>query len=1455
MAEELHNPQATDVKGRIVSIHDVHLQGDGLFYIPAMVHGVQTNFLFDTGATYTLIDKSVYDQMNHPPALRPCNGKLYGVNGSYLRIHGAYDAEVNMAGTGQMIIHDCVVADLYRGGCIFGLREMVNNGIILDLERHVMKLNGQLVALHYCDSDGDYPVTVVAKEDSIIPAGISSIVNAVCSDIPIEHLRSGSKMFSPTNDYSLSESVVFAPHILVKGEQLNIGIPICNVTNKEMAIKKGTLMGLASLVETEDLNPETGHVNVILSEQGVKPELPEHLQPLLKNISAECDDYTKEEITKLLIDYEDVFVGPKYPIGQTHLVEHTIDTGDHQPIKLPPRRQSSKSQDQSDEAIKDQLSKGVIRPSDSSWAFREVLVRKKDGTTRFCIDYRLLNAITKKDAYPLPRLDDSLDAMGGAVWFCTLDLASGYWQVPLAEKDKGKTAFATRSGLYEYNVMPFGLTNAPATFERLMDRTLRGLTWRQCLVYLDDVIVFGKDIDETIGNLKDVFKRFRKANLRLKPKKCALFQTEVPFLGHIVSRDGVRTDPVKVETIVNWPHPESVKEIQGFLGLCGYYRRFVRGFSTIAAALVALTRKDSIDEDTGKVNWTEEVEESFISLKKAIVDSVALKYVQRQPPECSLEQREGLFILDTDASNFGIGGAVHQIQDGIEVPLSFGSKTLSKTQRGYCTTYRELLAVVHFAKHFKHYLYGQKVIIRTDHSSLRWLMTFNEAEGMVLRWNSQLKFLDVLAIEYREGKKHINADSLSRRPSRNCPRHDCPHCRMYWQNPSTPKVEKTIEVAVPEPDAAMVNVVTRRKNYDQPQEIETDASESCYDTEEERDPEPIGDAWDCINVPPETGPFKTAQKSSPNTQKISPRTSERLAKKQESGTRYCSYCRKNNCEHTEKLLVQVPKRSRKLSYRLPEENVPEEVAERVEQNVQEFDRPAGRHADEPQENPDAAAMPRSAEENSQQSEVDTPVTDEDSPGSATEADKEDAEVEQPTQLDNIDQWWQGYTPEQLAKLQDEDPDLRVLREQLSTLDERPTRDEAMQYSSNYKALLGHWSSYQFHDDVLYRHNTNRKGDVKYVQLVVPAAIRKELFFMLHNHVTAGHLGYSRCHAKLRDRFWWPSCKKDLYIWLEECESCGRVKMPSHKHQAPLTQVQAGAPWERIAMDLVGPFKLTPRKMEKVLVVSCYFTKYVEAIPIENGEARTVAMALCPVFARLGLPKTIHTDRGGCFSGAILTELCKILQIGKTLTTAYRPQSDGLVERCNRTLQDMLTHYCEGRDDWDITIHWVMAAYRSTVHESTKYTPNMLMFNRETRMPIDMQYPAPDGGTQEYQCITEYVEWLREKVRDAHEVVRENLQLAAIRQKRNYDHKTVHKQFVPGEWVYVKDHVKLRRKLTFNWKPAHLVLQRMPSQVNYRVQLDEGTPPEIKHVDDLKAAPGCQRTPWASSGVSLPSSRC
>ena len=492
----------------------------------------------------------------------------------------------------------------------------------------------------------------------------------------------------------------------------------------------------------------SGRVDSVKSTNRSGENIPSHLLNLYQDTITSLDEAQTQQLESLLIRYSDVFAKSTEDLGCTDIAQHEINTGSAKPVRSPPRRVPIAFRGEESVEIGRMLKNGIIQESTSPWAAPIVLVRKKDGAVRFSVDYRKLNSLTHRDAYPLPRIDECLDCLEGSSWYSTLDLQSGYFQLKVKEEDRPKTAFVTRDGLFEFLVMPFGLCNAPSTFERAMELILHGLQWSHLLVYLDDVIVIGKTFNEHLGRLEEVFKRFSTNGLKIKPSKCHLCKDQVAFLGHVMSKDGVSTDPQKVGKVSSWPQPQTVTEVRGFLGLCGYYRKFVKDFATLAAPLFKLMEKDSF-------RWSSSCQESFDTLKSALVNAPVTAY----PSSAEGDN----FILDTDASDVGIGAVLTQVQNGTEKVISYASRSLSKAERRYCTTRKELLAIVFFTEYFRHYLLGRSFEVRTNHSALRWIFTFKNPEGQMACWLEMLMRFD-FKVTHRPGKLHGNADALSRRP-------------------------------------------------------------------------------------------------------------------------------------------------------------------------------------------------------------------------------------------------------------------------------------------------------------------------------------------------------------------------------------------------------------------------------------------------------------------------------------------------------------------------------------------------------------------------------------------------------------------------------------------------------------------------------------------------------------------
>ncbi|KAA3460519.1 DNA/RNA polymerases superfamily protein [Gossypium australe] len=412
------------------------------------------------------------------------------------------------------------------------------------------------------------------------------------------------------------------------------------------------------------------------------------------------------------------------------------------PVSIAPYRMAPKELVELKAQIQELLDRGFIRPSVSPWGAPVLFVKKKDGTMRMCIDYRQLNKLTIKNKYPLPRIDDLFDQLKGAAVFSKIDLRSGYHQLKVKEADIHKTAFRTRYGHYEFLVMPFGLTNAPAAFMDMMNRVFQQYLDQFVVVFIDDILVYSRTEEEHDAHLRVVLQILREKQLYAKFSKCEFWLREVTFLGHVVSAEGIRVDPRKIEAVLDWKPPRSVAEIRSFLGLAGYYRRFVEGFSLIAAPMTKLLRKEV------PFVWTEKQQESFDKLKKILTEAPVL--IQ---PEAGKE-----FTVYCDASHTGLGCVL--MQEGKVV--AYASLQLRPHEVNYPTHDLELAAVVFALKIWRHYLYGERSIVYTDHKSLKYLLTQKDLNLRQRRWVELLKDYDC-SIEYHAGKANVVADALSRK--------------------------------------------------------------------------------------------------------------------------------------------------------------------------------------------------------------------------------------------------------------------------------------------------------------------------------------------------------------------------------------------------------------------------------------------------------------------------------------------------------------------------------------------------------------------------------------------------------------------------------------------------------------------------------------------------------------------
>lgn len=750
--------------------------------------GVAVPCLVDTGSMVTTITESFFQKHFLHLRKRECNWLgLKAANGLDIPYTGYIEMDVvvlgqHIPGRGILVVRDPEELTLKR-------RKTVTPGILgmnivgecynVLFEQHGSQLfqsppvksaaPAALRALKECEkikavinAPRPFKVKVQGKSAVCLGAGALSMIPVTCPQ-----LESAEFLLEPLSfeDGHLPEGLLVSPTLVAAKKGL-LYAPVVNVGCMEVWLPPRCVIGtvqpvmITSAATTPiavDPGGEDDCVYISTQEAITCSSVPDLVLPDFGELTEEQASQAKALFTK----YSDIFSRGDGDLGCTSLITHEIPLLDEAPVRQPYRRIPPSQYETVKAHIQQLLDSQVIRESSSPYSSPIVLVTKKDGSLRLCVDYRQLNAKTRRDAYPLPRIDESLDALSGAKWFSTLDLASGYNQVPVAEGDKAKTAFCTPFGLFEFNRMPFGLCNAPGTFQRLMERMFGDCRYQSVLLYLDDVIIFSATVKQHLERLGEVFSRLQKQGLKVKLSKCSFFQHQVNYLGHVVSAEGVSTDPMKIEVVKDWKRPGHLAELRSFLGFASYYRRFVQGFSKIAAPLHHLVGKLTGPRRKGRTppvslaaSWDDSCEHAFQSLKEKLTSAPVLAYADFKRP----------FILEVDASHGGLGAILSQEHEGKVRPVAFASRGLRPTEKNmdnYSSMKLELLAVKWaVTEKFREYLLGNHFTILTDNNPLSHLQTA-KLGATEQRWASQLASFN-FTIKYRPGRSNQNADALSR---------------------------------------------------------------------------------------------------------------------------------------------------------------------------------------------------------------------------------------------------------------------------------------------------------------------------------------------------------------------------------------------------------------------------------------------------------------------------------------------------------------------------------------------------------------------------------------------------------------------------------------------------------------------------------------------------------------------
>ncbi|CAF3794553.1 unnamed protein product [Rotaria sordida] len=781
-------------------------------YLPsqseAKINDIPGVVLLDTGSGLTIINSrhwSLIGDQSIPPT--PYDGAdIHGPEGSSIRPIGWVEVKINIAGV--IIQHKAVLAANFEHLILLGNDFMKNIGLVLDIQANKMWLRSQPDITYSISSD----LTNMDRID--IPLLSTQLRTIPPFHIAFIQVHTPSSISSEAWQASVTgvRRHVVAANSLVRIKNQCCLIQVANCSSKAQVICPGQHLAVADLYD-DDINNDTSTLSCYNSSTNMFITIPSDrdnknivqfnfndtsnlsddklfdstlpiIQPstiysLHSNVTSDASplsdhdhsskidsvdfltdlDLTDTDITlsqaeqlkSVLAKYHKCFDDKQ---GCTSLVQHHIDTGNTKPIKLRPYRVSPHRKEIISNEIIKMLNAGIIEPCSGPYAAPITLQPKKDGSLRFCIDYRELNAVTIRDVYPIPRIDDTLDQLQYAKYFSSMDLRSGFWQIALDPDSRDKTAFISHAGLFRFRVMPFGLTNAPATFQRLMDLVLGGLKWSCALVYLDDIIVYSSSFEDHLNHLELVLQQLHNSGLTLKINKCHFCKTHLKYLGHIVSKEGIQPDPDQLRAVREYPVPTKLKAVRSFLGLTSYYRRFIKNYATIAEPLLALTR----NSDSKSFQWTQACQDAFELLRQRLIEAPIISYPRFDQP----------FILQLDASDVGISAILAQkLVDNDNVTrehvIAYASRTLSSTERKYNATERECLAIIYGCNYYRPYLEGTRFTAVTDHKALKWLHSTKDLNTRLARWAIQIAAYD-MDIQHRPGSENGPPDALSRYP-------------------------------------------------------------------------------------------------------------------------------------------------------------------------------------------------------------------------------------------------------------------------------------------------------------------------------------------------------------------------------------------------------------------------------------------------------------------------------------------------------------------------------------------------------------------------------------------------------------------------------------------------------------------------------------------------------------------
>lgn len=1134
-------------------------------------------------------------------------------------------------------------------------------------------------------------------------------------------------------DKKVSEKVIFANSIVKVKPNGCVNVTVVNLSENPVTIKPNFKLKLENVPNNITL------VNNNFNETSKRTE---DVLKLLR--TSHLNEEEAESLYEVCSQYSDIFHLPGDRLTCTDAIQHEIITTSSNPINTKSYRFPEVHKNEVNSQINKMLEDGIIKPSTSPWSSPIWIVPKKLDASgqrkwRVVIDYRKLNDITIGDSYPIPNISEILDQLGKSKYFSTLDLASGFHQIKIAEKDAAKSAFSVPQGHFEFTRMPFGLKNAPATFQRLMNTALSGLQGIQCFVYLDDIVIYSFDLDTHIKNLSNVFDRLRSFNLKLQPDKCEFLRKEVSYLGHIITDEGVKPNPEKTRAVQEFPIPKCPKDVKSFLGLVSYYRRFIPNISKIAKPLTNLLKKNV------EFNWKNEQQLAFENLKKALTSAPILAYPDFTKP----------FLLTCDASNQAISAILSQGPIGSDRPIAYASRTLNKAESNYSVTEKECLAIIFGTKTFRPYLYGRTFTIITDHKPLQWLFNCKDPGSRLVRWRLKLEEYNY-DIKYKKGKINANADALSR----------------YPVNPITIHVNEGIPSSHQNP--TQVNPENIDRDLDEllisPPSFRLDDVISDTDI-------PISDPSNQLLPSPDNLPelihdetnIELNNQQSPNI----PSTSE--SNKQKSFLESLS----PSIDDYSTFLKAISNKNKSFNTEIYEHN---------ESLLKSSDK--------------ILLVPTSIDLDESNPYIEQILNNTPNSQEIIESEKQLHSFLQ-TELNNNKTCYLMFTKVHHfdeASYSEIFETIKHVRNRLLIFGETDKISisdfgnpfERHNFTKIYNMLL-----YLFHD-------TGIKINVYHNSIIYPAPAEiKKILQDNHDIPIAGHLGSVRMYNRIKDLYYWKGMRNDIEAYVKACKLCQENKALRRINRAPMQITSTStAPWQRLSLDIVGPLPESGQaKLKYILTLQDDLTKFSVAYPIRSTTAEETSECLLHFISMFGIPKFILTDQGTNFTAELFQKTCQFLKIKQLWSSPYHPQTQGALERSHSTLKEYLKSFVnEGQTDWPRYVYTAMLAYNTSVHCTTHYTPFELMYGHKPYIPNSVFEESP-GAT-----YPEYVKMLQNRLKLSRNKALVNIRRSKTTSKEYYDKHTKPQQYKVGDYVYLKNHLRMRKALSPVWKGPYKVVK-------------------------------------------------